>query len=41
MLINEGVSFHWKKSNKFEIRMLFWPEISALGVFSNFDNEHM
>ena len=21
--------------------MLFWPEISALGVFSNFDNEHI
>ena len=21
--------------------MLFWPEISALGVFSNFDNERM
>ena len=21
--------------------MLFWPEISALGVFLNFDNEHM
>ena len=24
-----------------EIRVLFWPEISALGVFFNFDNERM
>ena len=24
-----------------EIRVLFWPEISALGVFLNFDNERM
>ena len=23
------------------IRVLFWPEISALGVFLNFDNERM
>ena len=25
----------------FKIRVLFWPEISALGVFLNFDNERM
>ena len=24
-----------------KIRVLFWPEISALGVFFNFDNERM
>ena len=24
-----------------KIRLLFWPEISALGVFFNFDNERM
>ena len=24
-----------------KIRVLFWPEISALGVFLNFDNERM
>ena len=30
--IKEGVFFHW---------VLFWPEISALGVFLNFDNERM
>ena len=24
-----------------KIRVLFWPKISALGVFFNFDNERM
>ena len=24
-----------------KIRVLFWPEISALGVFFNFDNDRM
>ena len=30
-----------KVSVFFKIRVLFWPEISALGVFSNFNNERM
>ena len=31
-----------EKNQRFiEIRVLFWPEISALGVFFNFDNERM
>ena len=33
----EGVFILWKKTAFFiEIRVLFWPEISALGVFFNF-----
>ena len=24
-----------------KVRVLFWPEISAIGVFLNFDNERM
>ena len=30
-----------KKSAFKKIRVLFWPEISAYGVFINFDNERM
>ena len=31
-----------EKVNVFiKIKVLFWPEISALGVFLNFDNERM
>ena len=41
VLIKEGVFFYWKKSAFKKIRVLFWPEISALGVFLNFDNERM
>ena len=30
------------KSQRFlKIRVLFWPEISVIGVFLNFDNERM
>ena len=30
------------KNQRFiKIRVLFWPEISATGVFFNFDNERM
>ena len=36
-----GVYFVEKVSVFIKIRMLFWPEISALGVFFNFDNERM
>ena len=31
----------WKNQRFIKIRVLFWPEISALGVFFNFDNERM
>ena len=42
VLIKEGVFFYWKKSAfSLLIRGLFWPEISALGVFLNFNNERM
>ena len=36
-----GVFFSWKKQRFIKIRVFFLPEISALGVFFNFDNEHM
>ena len=42
VLIKEGVFIQWKNSAFFiKIRVLFGPEISALGVFLNFDNERM
>ena len=36
-----GVYLLEKVSVFIKIRVLFWPEISALGVFFNFDNECM
>ena len=36
-----GVFLVEKVSVFIKIRVLFWPEISALGVFLNFDNERM
>ena len=33
--------FYWKKSAFLKIRVLFWPEISILGVYLNFDNKRM
>ena len=36
-----GVYLLEKVSVFIKIRVLFWPEISALGVFLNFDNERM
>ena len=30
-----------EKKRFLKIRVLFWPEISVLGVFLNFDNERM
>ena len=36
-----GVYLVEKVSVFIKIRVLFWPEISALGVFFNFDNERM
>ena len=33
--------FSGKNQRFMKIRVLFWPEISALGVFFNFDNERM
>ena len=36
-----GVYLLEKVSVFIKIRVLFWPEISALGVFLNFDNECM
>ena len=36
---NVGVYLVEKISVFIKIRVLFWPEISALGVFFNFDNE--
>ena len=42
VLIKEGVFFYWKKSAFLKnTGVFFWPEISALGVFLKFDNEHM
>ena len=42
VLIKEGVFYLVEKVSVFiKIRVLFWPEISALGVFFNFDNERM
>ena len=41
VLIKEGVLFSGKSQRFLKIRVLFWPEISALGVFLNFDNERM
>ena len=40
--IKEG-AFFTRKSQRFflEIRVLFWPKISTLGVFINFDKERM
>ena len=41
-VIKEGVFIYWKKSAFLSREgCFFWPEISALGVFSNFDNERM
>ena len=36
-----GVYFVEKASVFIEIRVLFWPEISTLGVYFNFDNKRM
>ena len=36
-----GVYLVEKVSVFIKIRVLFWPKISALGVFFNFDNERM
>ena len=36
-----GVYLVEKVSVFIKVRVLFWPEISALGVFFNFDNERM
>ena len=36
-----GVFFTGKSQLLKKIRVLFWPDISALGVFLNFDNERM
>ena len=42
VLIKEGVLIYWKVVSVYiNIRVLFWPEISALRVILNFDNEHM
>ena len=41
-VIKEGVFIYWKKSAFLSKEgCFFWQEISALGVFSNFDNERM
>ena len=37
----KGCLFRGKNQRFIKIRVLFWPEISALGVFFNFDNERM
>ena len=37
----KGCLFSGKNQRFIKIRVLFWPEISALGVFFNFDNERM
>ena len=37
----KGCLFSGKNQRFIKIRVLFWPEISALGVFLNFDNERM
>ena len=37
----KGCFFSGKSQRFLKIRVLFWPEISALGVLFNFDNEHM
>ena len=37
----KGCLFIGKNQRFIKIRVLFWPEISALGVFFNFDNERM
>ena len=40
--MKEGVFIYWKKVSVFiKIRVLFGPEINALGVFFDFDNERM
>ena len=36
-----GVYLVERNQRFIKIRVLFWPEISALGVFLNFDNERM
>ena len=42
VLIKEGVFICWKKSaSLLKEGCFFWPEISALGVYLNFDNERM
>ena len=42
VLIKEGVFFLLENMSAFlKIRVLFWPEISALEVFLNFENERM
>ena len=41
VLIQEGVFFTGKSQIFLKIRVLFWAEISALGVFLNFDNKRM
>ena len=40
-MIKEGFLLLEKVSGIFKIRVLFWPEISALGVRFNFDNGRM
>ena len=37
----KGCLFSGKNQRFIKIRVLFWPEIRALGVFFNFDNERM
>ena len=37
----KGCLFSGKNQRFIKIRVLFWPEISALGEFFNFDNERM
>ena len=37
----KGCLLSGKNQRFIKIRVLFWPEISALGVFFNFDNERM
>ena len=37
----KGCLFRGKNQRFIKIRVLFWPEISALGVFFIFDNERM
>ena len=40
-MIKKGCLFSRKNQRYIKIRVLFWQEISALGVFFNFDNERM
>ena len=39
--LKKGCLFSGKNQRFIKIRVIFWPEISALGVSFNFDNERM